>query len=111
MDMDRAKNLTSIYIEQMRKEVEADGRKFMVYYIPSINDIDARIKGGQTEQEAFFDNYFRDKDIEFYNLSEDFIDSGETNILKHFYLLEGHWNPNGHQLVAEKLKTDANGFY
>ena len=111
IDMDRAKYLTSIYIEQLRKEVEADGRKFLVYYIPSNHDIDARVKGGQTEQEAFFDNYFRDKDIEFYNLSVDFIDSGETNILKHFYLLEGHWNPNGHQLVAEKLKTDANGFH
>ncbi|MFK7773975.1 MAG: SGNH/GDSL hydrolase family protein [Saprospiraceae bacterium] len=111
IDMDRAKKLTSIYIDKLRKEVEADGRKFLVYYIPSNHDIDARVKGGQTEQEAFFDNYFRDKDIEFYNLSEDFIDSGETNILKHFYLLEGHWNPNGHQLVAEKLKTDSNGFY
>lgn len=111
IDMDRAKNLTSIYIEQLRKEVEADGRKFLVYYIPAINDIDARIKGQQTEQEAFFDNYFRDKNVTFYNLSDDFIDSGEMNILKHFYLLEGHWNPNGHQLVAEKLKTDANGFY
>jgi len=109
VNMTQAEKLTAMYIEQMRKEVEADGRKFLVYYIPAINDIDARIKGGQTEQEAFFDNYFRDKNITFYNLSADFIDSGETNILKHFYLLEGHWNPNGHQLV--KLKTDANGFY
>lgn len=111
IDMNKAKNLTSIYIEQLRKEVEADGRKLLVYYIPAINDINARIKGEQTEQEAFFDNYFRDKDIKFYNLSADFIDSGETNILKHFYLLEGHWNPKGHQLVAEKLKTDSYGFY
>ena len=28
IDMDRAKKLTSIYTEQLRKEVEADGRKF-----------------------------------------------------------------------------------
>lgn len=111
IDMDRAKKLTAVFIEQLRKEVEADGRKFLVYYIPSNHDMNARVKGEQTEQEAFFDNYFRDKNIEFYNLSADFIDSGETNILKHFYLPEGHWNPNGHQLVAEKLKTDSNGFY
>lgn len=111
IDIDRAKKLTSIYTEQLRKEIESDGRNFIVYYIPAINDIDARVKGEQTEQETFFENYFRDKNINFYNLSDDFINSGETNIIKHFYLPEGHWNPNGHQLVAEKLKTDANGFY
>lgn len=111
IDMDRAKKLTSIFIEQLKKEVKADGRKFLMYYIPSNHDIDARVKGKITEQEEFFDNYYKDKNIEFYNLSADFIDSGETNILKNFYLLEGHWNPKGHQLVAEKLKTDSNGFY
>lgn len=111
IDMERAKKLTAIFIEQLRKEVEADGRKFLVYYIPSTIDINERIKGSLTEQEAFFDNYFKEKNITFYNLSADFIDSGETNILEHFYLPEGHWNPNGHQLFAEKLKTDANGFY
>ena len=111
IDMEKAKQLTAIYIDQLRKEVEADGRKFIAYYIPATNDIEARLKGEITEQEQFFDNYFKEKNITFYNLSADFIDSGETEILKHFYLLEGHWNPNGHQLAAEKLKTDAYGFY
>lgn len=111
IDMEKAKHLTGVFIDKLREEVEADGRNFLAYYIPSTLDIEARLKGELTKQEQFFDTYFKEKNINFHNLSEDFIDSGETEIIKHFYLLEGHWNPNGHQLAAEKLKTDANGFY
>lgn len=111
IDMEKAQKLTSVYIDQLKREVEADGRKLIVYYIPATHDIEARVKGTMTEQEAFFNRIFTEKNISFHNLSEDFIDSGETEIIKHFYLLEGHWNPNGHQLAAEKLKTDTNGFY
>ena len=111
IDMDRAKKLTSGFLRQLQKEVEADGCKFIVFYIPSTHDIEARKKGERTEQEEFFINYFTENNIDFHNLSDDFIDSSEPEIVKHFYLPEGHWNPKGHQLASEKLKIDANGFY
>ena len=111
IDMAKAKKLTAGFLHQLKKEVEEDGRKLIIYYIPAREDLQERIKGGMTEQEQFFDNYFKENNVTFHNLSADFIDSGETEIIKHFYLPEGHWNANGHQLAAEKLKNDANGFY
>ena len=109
--MDEAKRLTRIFIDQLRKEVEADGRKFIAYYIPSREDLDARFAGTISEQESFFENYFTEKNITFHNLSEEFNGMNLAEIKKRYYLLEGHWNPNGHQLASEKLKTDANGLY
>jgi len=85
-DKDRAKQLTSIFFQKLKNEIEADGRKFIVYYIPSTEDIEARLKGEMTDQEQFFEKTLEEKNITFHNLSEDFIDSGE-------------------------IKTDANGFY
>jgi len=109
-DMNRAKKITADFMTQLRKEVEADGRRLKVYYIPSVQDWEARATGELTEQERFFNDYF-ENNIDFHNLSDDFIDSSEPEIVKHFYLPEGHWNPKGHQLASEKLKIDANGFY
>lgn len=111
IDMDKAKKLTSGFLRQLQKEVEADGRKFIVFYIPAREDIEARKKGERTEQEEFFINYFTENNIDFHNLSDDFINSGETEVIKNFYLLEGHWNAKGHQFASEKLKISANGFY
>ena len=51
IDMDKAKRLTSGFLRQLQKEVEADGRKFVVVYIPSTHDIKKRLEGGRTEQE------------------------------------------------------------
>lgn len=112
IDMDRAKKITSGFITQLRKEVEADGRKFLAFYIPSVHDIKSRAEGeGMTIQEEFFNTYFNENNVTFHNLSEDFMESGESDVVKHFYLPEGHWNPKGHHLATEKLKLHANGFY
>ena len=111
IDMERAKKITGDFVSQLKKEVEADGRKFLVYYIPAVHDIKARVAGNTTEQEQFFITYLNENNVTFHNLSEDFMSSGETDVVKHFYLPEGHWNPKGHHLATEKLKLHANGFY
>ena len=113
-DIEEAKKETTIYLNQLVKEVKADGRKLFVYYVPAREDLDERLgKNKQTEQEAFFEKYCNENNVTFHNFSEDLLNSGldKNEIIKHFYLLEGHWNKNGHQLASEQLKKDAYGFY
>jgi len=113
IDKDKAKRLTKTFLLQLKKEVEADGRKFFVYYIPANHDMTARAGNSVTWQESYFIELCTENNVTFHNFSEDLLNSGtdRNEIVKHFYLEEGHWNKNGHQLVSEQLKKDAYGFY
>ena len=113
IDMGKAKHLTKIFYLQLKKEVEADGRKFITFYIPSNHDMNARGEGKLTDQESFFINFFTENNVTFHNFSENLLNSGidKKKIVDYYYLPEAHWNKKAHQLISEQLKKDAYGFY
>ena len=106
------KRHTSIYLDLLSKEVAQDGRQFFVYYIPAVKDLQHRLERNEpTEKELFFEKYCGENNLPYHSFAEELMTSGKEEVIKHHYLLEGHWNANGHQLAAEKLKKDSHGFY
>ena len=105
-------NLFEHFIKELKSEVISSGANLTAFIIPhpaSIND---------TDKEKFLQTYGLDQDqVDFLKPNREFIDVFEKqNIsyvnlydhLKHreeriYYLLDGHFNPKGHQIIADLL--------
>ncbi len=103
-DADRSFDLTRVLVENLASDVRESGSDFMLFYFPSVGEVQQFSNGGgQGQRERWFEEITSLAGLEAYSVT-DWLSSSPFDP-RRLYFSDGHWTPLGHFLAAQYMHS------